>query len=171
MQNENKDGIYCDYCNKPVNGDFIYYSFDFRRCRYIGGSISYDDDLCLTADLCSSCMKLYENRIIEIYSAPKPGQIRCDITGNSIKSGVDFYKCFIAKVDVAISSGIYKCTECGKTLNVSNGPCCNGASAIREANVNVDDKFLDLIFDSQSYEEFKRHLDHVKTIGADGWNT
>lgn len=171
MRNDAGDGIYCDYCNFKQSDDFIYYSFDFTNVHNINGSHHKDDIIQLSSDLCYKCMKLYEDRVKQIYQAPIPGVIRCDITGHQLSGEqYDYYRLSISKVTISLDGAEYKCDGCGEVVSIKDKPCKCGASIAKAtASVDVDENFIDLFICDSAYNEFCNQLEFARNIGADEW--
>lgn len=174
MRNKEGDGIVCDYCSMQVRGDFTYYSLDIynvsvtRRIKDISQSPS------VSVDFCESCMDLYREQIKKAYRPPAPNQFSCDVSGEVIRADdFNYGRCLVSKVDVVLSSAQFKCNGCSKPRDPKEGPCskCTGEfKLIKDADVSVDDKYLEFNFSNTMLGKFRDHLEKVKKIGASEWS-
>ena len=155
------DGIICDYCNDHLTVDFIYYSYDFYRVDVHANNQTTNNAVEISSDLCQRCMDAYAKRVKDAYVRPIPGKFNCDISGEvtAINSGdFTYYRCLISKVNVKLSDIPFKCSICHKIRNISDGRCCSNGVLVREAVVEVDDKFLSLNFSVAMYNKFREHM-------------
>lgn len=171
MLNSNGDGIICDYCGNEPSCDFTYYSFDFKLVRVVN-RFKKEYEQVLSADLCHECMKLFTDRLVDVSKVVKETEARCDVTGEVITSpDCVFYKCYVSKIDVALSTQPYKCVSCKKERRVEDGPCpdCSVNNLERIAAVTVDQDFVQLNFSKRIFELFESRLNNLKLIGANQW--
>ncbi len=172
MLNDTKDGIICDYCGAEHKGDFVYYSFDFKR-NVVMNKFRKEYELALSADVCESCMRLFTERLDDVSKIIVESEKRCDVTGEDM--GIEdheYYRCYVSKVVVDMNSQPYECTKCGKNRGINDGPCqdCDESSQlIRKADVNVDDSFVVLNFSQSIFDKFKSHIETLRKAGAEAW--
>jgi hypothetical protein len=148
------------------NTDFIYYSFDFNLItpqQASGGVI-------LSADVCQECLDAYAERIKANYKPSQPSKVFCDISGEQIAG--PYYLCKISKVAVQMSNKQFECSKCHSPIGADKkcGKCADGV-AIRHANVDVDEDFLEVNFSNKMFVMFKQHIDKMKLVGDTSWQT
>jgi len=172
MKNDNGDGILCDYCGGESKGDFTYYSFDFVPVSIIN-KFTHKKDICLSADICDTCMELFRQRVLDIANKVPESPTRCDITGGNFGTNDQiFYQCNISSVAVELHSQPFVCNNCKKERDPQEGPCdCgDGAELVRDAKVEVDDKYLRLNFCEHIFGKFKAHIDYIHGLGDAEWS-
>lgn len=173
MKNKSNDGILCDYCGDESRGDFIYYSFDFKRINVNDkGFTSELEALEHSVDLCERCTELFRQRLLDVAEKVPESPNRCDVSGGCFpKRNSSFLKCLISKVTVNISGQPYICASCDKSRQPSEGPCeCgDGDKLIREAKVDVDPRYLELNFMEETFQKFKKHVNFIQGLGESEW--
>ena len=171
MKNQTNDGLYCDYCGAEAKLDFTYYSFDFFEVKVVNHFARKQDAPALSVDVCETCMELFRQRLLKVSELP-PASVRCDITGADFESNdLIYYKCIISRVRVDISHQPYTCA-CGKQKDPQDGPCDCGASTLtKNAELDIDDEYLELNFCSGIFNKFKSHTDHIQNLGDTEWTS
>lgn len=176
------DGIRCDRCGSTEKKDFIYYSYDFRELT-IGNSILPKPNLkqpaTFSLDICPKCMDEISKLVIKKYKpfpiAPDrrcPRGIHCDLTGTKIIKAGTVYYCHISKINVHTSGMATVCEKCATPSKDTNQPCskCGHNSFNKAANTNIDDQWLELLLDEQTYEQFKKRAITLRSSEAALWS-
>ena len=172
MLNRNGDGIVCDYCGSEHNGDFVYFSFDFKENKVIH-KFRREYKTVLSADMCQECMRLYNDRLKQVADVVLESERRCDVTGADMGL-VDhiYYRCYVARVTVSIENQPFKCLKCEKVRMPDDGPCedCEENTKLkRDASLDVDHHHVVLNFSEQIFSDFKDHLERMKKSGTNEW--
>jgi len=174
MKNQNNDGIFCDYCGSEVKGDFIYYSFDFYEIKIMNKFTRSSDATVMSVDLCEMCMELFRQRLLNVAGVVQQSPTRCDVTGKNFGTHDQvYYKCKISSVEVDLSGQPYLCAKCNKPRDPQAGPCECSSDArelIKIADVRQDDGYLELIFCSEIFAKFKKHVEYIGNLGEAEWS-
>lgn len=161
MRNASGNGIICDYCGDEFHTDFIYYSFDFHKVQVTNWIKRVMPSVELSADLCEDCMESYRERIKAASTTPTPNQFNCDISGEIIQTpNFIYHRCLVSKATVTLSREPFRCPKCGKDCNPDDGPCktCGPTVLQQKAQIEVDDKYLELNFSDGMYTKFVSHV-------------
>lgn len=169
------NSLRCDYCNTIIKDDFVYYSFDFYLVDVINNVKNFSTDTVLSVDFDEECMILYRERIKLAYAPPKTGMFRCDISGEAFgASNFKYYYCKVSKVAVSLTDQPYMCNTCNKAVDIKKVPCdkCTSETVVnRIAQVDVDNRYLELNFSETMFEKFQDHINFVKDRGDLQWTT
>jgi len=165
------DKLCCDYCGEILDGDFYYYSFDFKEINVQNMAVSVKDGI-FSADVCNDCMESYKQRVKQAYKPPDKDAIYCDISGEKLSGNILYYLCIITRVDVRFSGKLYYCEVCKQNKKVSNIPCeeCpENHQLTRNADVKKDEEHFEFNFSKQMYDLFVNHVDIIKKRGIEEW--
>jgi len=176
------DGVRCDRCGGTERRDFTYYSYDFREL-IIKNSILPKPNLrqpaTFSLDICPKCMdeigELVKKKYKPFPLMPDrrcPKGIYCDLTGTKIVGTGIIYHCHIIKIDVHTSGMATTCEKCATPTKNPKKPCssCGYNSFSQSANTNIDEQWLELYIDEQSYEHFKKRAIELRSSEAAQWS-
>lgn len=167
MLNKSNNGIICDYCSDGVDGDFVYYSFDFYCIDVVNRVKQISNRVSLSVDLCEDCMEAYRDRVKKAYRPSISNTFNCDVSGNVVTAPTfTYYRCVITKVEVAISGRPYVCMSCGDPRSLEDGKClkCPSETLIQRADIVTDDKYLELNMCDLVYGKFVEHITSRKGL-------
>jgi len=174
------DGVRCDRCGGTEKQDFTYYSYDFRELKVritILPKPNLRQPATFSLDICPKCMNEIGELIKKKYKPfPMtqdrrcPKGIFCDLTGTKISAGI-IYHCNIIKIDVHTSGMATTCEKCAKPTKTPNQPCsCGHNSYSKSASTNIDEHWLELLLDEQTYEQFKKRAVKLRSSEASQWS-
>ena len=186
MQTLDKTGIICDQCGLVSKFDFEYYSFEFRKVsmyqnRRPALQQIFRLPVCKSLDVCTSCFDTLKRTIVNNYSKIMTDNVRhrgkyspgtiCEISGTKIVGDVDYYYCNIVKAVIRITGQPNICVKCNTKTFDKNKPCtkCNGLNFTSMANVETDDRYLEI---SMSEQEYKKMIDKSESAKRSAeWTT
>lgn len=176
------DGVRCDRCGNTEQQDFTYYSYDFRELT-VRNTVLPKPNLrrpaTFSLDICPKCMNEIGEIVKEKYKPFPitldrrcPKGIYCDLTGTKITNAGTVYHCHIIKINVHTSGMAITCEKCATPTKDTDQPCpkCGHDSFSRSANTNIDEQWLELLIDEQSYEQFKKRAIELRSSEAAQWS-
>lgn len=175
------DGIRCDRCSAIEQRDFTYYSYDFRELTVRNAILpkpNLKQPATFSLDICPKCMEeigeLVKTKYKPFPIMPDrrcPKGIHCDLTGTKITKGT-IYHCHIIKIDVHTSGLAIACKKCATPSKDTKQPCnkCGHQSFSRSANTSVDERWLELLLDEATYEQFKQRATKLRSSEAAEWS-
>ena len=183
MQLKERNGIACDHCGMSYRDDFDYFSFDFHHAESNDNYRSpiehiLHSDVIFSIDVCTSCFDQLKDNIVKNYGksmSPKrsvSNRLICDLTGDYMVGSFIYYYCVIAKVRVRLVGQPNICAGCGmKTLD-NEKPCqkCSGINFTRLAQVETDERFLELTLSEKAYDYFVDKAQMVRKIAGE-WSS
>lgn len=168
MQTPDRTGIICDKCFTSFHNDFVYYSYDLRKCSVFNNNrldmaMVMSDPIIDSIDICTRCHGDIEARILSTYQSNMTQRVQarkydlCEWSGKKLSGTYNYYYCVISKIDVRMSKQPYTCTNC-KHQQSDNKVCskCNNNKFVKIANTNVTPRLLEALFSEESYSDFKK---------------
>jgi len=175
------DGVRCDRCGGTEKQDFTYYSYDFRELTVTNTvlpKLNFRQPATFSLDICPRCMNEIGELVKTNYKPFKmtqdrrcPQGIYCDLTKTKITNGI-IYHCHIIKIDVHTSGMSITCDKCATPAKNSDQPCskCGHNSFSRSASTNIEDRWLELLLDEKTYEQFKQRAINLRSSEAAQWS-
>ena len=155
--------------------DFVYYSFDFRCVSIYNNRKPPLNDIInshivFSSDICTSCFEPIKNNVLK-HNSNSIKSIFCEMTGNRLVGNCECYYCVVSKISVKLSGQPFVCLKCkSKTFEGGRCPKCNNTDFIKMAQMNVDDRFVEIMMCYDAYKEFLSKSEIVrKTAGQ--WTT